>query len=87
MAKIYEIIFQIDIKKYLKKLPRVDGAKILETIEALSKEPRPRWTEKLKNRAGYRVRAGNYRIIYTINDKKLIIFVIDVDDRKDVYRN
>ena len=83
---MYEIDFQIDIKQYLKKLPKKDGEKILEAIESLAKDPRPRWIEKLKNRLGYRIRAGNYRIIYTVNDKKLIIFVIDVDDRKDVYK-
>ncbi len=83
---MYEIIFQIDIKKYLKKLPKKDVEKIIKTIEALSTEPRPRWIEKLKSRVGYRVRAGNYRIIYTVEDKKLIVFVIDIDDRKDVYK-
>jgi mRNA interferase RelE/StbE len=83
---MYEVIFQVDIKKYLKKLPKNDGEKIFEAIETLSKEPRPRGVEKLKNRLGYRIRTGNYRVVYTINDKKLIILVIDVNDRKDVYR-
>jgi len=83
---MYEIIFQIDIKKYLKKLPKKDGEKIIDTIEALSKDPRPRGIEKLKGLPGYRVRAGNYRIVYTIDDGKLIICVIDVDHRKDVYK-
>lgn len=83
---MYEIIFQTDIKKYLKKLPRKDVEKILETIEDLAKNPRPKWIEKLKSRPGYRIRAGNYRIVYTIDDGKLIVYIIDVDDRKDVYK-
>ena len=83
---MYEVIFQIDVKKFLKKLPKKDGEKILETIEALSREPRSRWVEELKNRTGYRIRAGDYRIIYTVDDGKLIIIVIDVGSRKDVYR-
>ncbi|MBS0655913.1 MAG: type II toxin-antitoxin system RelE/ParE family toxin [Verrucomicrobia bacterium] len=76
----------MDLKKYLKKLPKKDVEKILDTIESLAKDPRPRWVEKLKSRPGYRTRAGNYRIIYTIDDGKLIVCVIDVDDRKDVYK-
>ena len=83
---MYEVIFQLDIKKYLKKLPKKDAAKILETIASLSKEPKPRWVEKLNNRIGYRVRVGNYRIIYTVDDGKLIILILDVDHRKDIYR-
>ena len=83
---MYEIVFQIDIKKYLKKIPKKDAERVLDTIKALTKDPRPRGVEKLKGRSGYRVRAGNYRIIYTVDDGKLIICVIDLDHRKDVYK-
>ncbi len=83
---MYEIVFQKDIKKFLKKLPKKDSERIIESIASLSKDPRPRWVEKLKSRLGYRIRTDNYRIIYTIDDGKLIVCVIDIDDRKDVYK-
>jgi mRNA interferase RelE/StbE len=83
---MYEVVFQINIKNFLKKLPKKDAANILETIESLTVDPRPRWVEKLQGRSGYRTRVGNYRIIYSVDDGKLIIFIIDVDHRKDVYK-
>ena len=71
---MYKIIFQIDVKKFLKKIPKRDAENILKAIESLSQDPRPRWTEKLKGRAGYRTRIGNYRVIYAVDDGKLIIY-------------
>jgi mRNA interferase RelE/StbE len=82
---MYQLVFQKDIKKLLKKVPLRDQENILETIQALATDPRPRGVEKLKSRSGYRVRVGNYRILYTVDDGKLIIYLVDIDDRKDVY--
>jgi mRNA interferase RelE/StbE len=47
--------------------------------------PRPHGCKKLKGREGYRIRVGNYRIIYDIFDRELIVDVIAVGDRKDIY--
>lgn len=58
---------------------------IIETIAALSANPRPRGYKKLKNRKVYRVRVRNYRIIYDIHDSELVIDVITLGHRKDVY--
>jgi len=84
---MYQVLFQINIKKTLKKVPRADQRKIMDAITNLAIDPRPRWAEKLTGREGYRISVGNYRIIYTIEDKKLIIYIIDVDHRKDVYKS
>jgi len=58
---------------------------ILIAIENLAKNPRPQGYKKLKGREGYRIRVGNYRIIYEIFDEILLIDVIDLGHRKDIY--
>ena len=61
--------------------PRVEGA-----IALLAEDPRPPASRPLRGRPGYRVRVGDYRIIYTINDDVLLIVVVTVGHRRDVYR-
>ncbi|MDP4186726.1 MAG: type II toxin-antitoxin system RelE/ParE family toxin [Bacteroidota bacterium] len=51
----------------------------------LANDPRPPGCKKLKGHQGYRIREGNYRVIYEINDKILTVTVIDAGDRKDIY--
>ncbi len=84
---MYKIIFEIDIEKTLRRIPKKDAQSIIEKIEELSKNPRPRWIEKMKSRPGYRIASGNYRIIYTVDDKNVIVYVVDVDNRKSIYKN
>jgi mRNA interferase RelE/StbE len=62
------------------------AAPIILTIEKLSDNPRPAGCKKLKGQYGYRVRSGNYRIIYDIIDNKLIVEIIAIGHRKDIYR-
>jgi mRNA interferase RelE/StbE len=56
----------------------------MTAIADLAKNPRPAGCKKLKGRSGYRIREGNYRIIYEINDK-ILTTVIEAGDRKDIY--
>ena len=58
---------------------------ILDAIENLAENPRPKGYKKLKGRTGYRIRVGNYRIIYEIFDDILLIDVIELGHRKDIY--
>jgi mRNA interferase RelE/StbE len=83
---MYRIIYEINLEKTLKKIPKRDAQAILEKIEALAENPRPRWVEKLKGRPGYRIAVGNYRVIYYINDREIVIIVVDIDNRADVYK-
>jgi mRNA interferase RelE/StbE len=55
-------------------------------IISLADNPKPQGCKKLKGRDGFRVRVGNYRIIYDVNDKILIVDVMDIGHRKDIYR-
>ena len=59
--------------------------KIYESLKKLSVNPRPVGCKKLKNREGYRIRLGDYRAIYTIKENELIILVLTIGHRKDVY--
>lgn len=58
---------------------------ILSSIGSLSENPRPQGYKKLKGRNGYRIRVGDYRVIYEIFDKILLIDVVDLGHRKDIY--
>ena len=63
-----------------------DRQRIVRRIGALASDPRPPGCEKLSGSEHFRIRQGRYRIVYEVQDKKLIIVVIKVGDRKDVYR-
>ncbi len=73
--------------KQLDKLPIAVAELLSKSLYKLSDNPRPNGYKKLKGREGYRIRIGNYRIIYTIEDNILTIVIIDIGHRKDIYRN
>jgi mRNA interferase RelE/StbE len=82
----YRILIKPSAIKELKKIPKRELNKITDRIQALSKDPRPPGCEKLAAQNAFRIRHGSYRIIYTIEDDKLIIIVIKVGHRRDIYR-
>ena len=61
-------------------------AKLKESIAALANDPRPYNHIKLTNVEAYRIRVGNYRIVYEVNDGVLTVTVIEVSDRKETYK-
>ena len=84
---MYEILISPAAEKDYKKIPAKEIERINNTIDSLAGNPRPAGYKKLKGRNAYRVRTGNYRIIYEIEEKSLHVFVIRIRDRKEVYRN
>lgn len=82
----YTVVLTKKAQKQLDKLSDHIAEPILECIAGLQQNPRPAGHMKLKGRDGYRIKSGNYRIIYEIFDTELIIDVITVGHRKDVYR-
>ena len=80
----YKIYFRKSAVKELKTLPSPTLQKIIKRIEALTLEPRPAGCEKLTGKEYYRVRQGNYRIVYSIQDEELTVLVIKVSHRKDI---
>ena len=82
----YKILIKPSAKKELEKLPKKDLQKIVIKIQDLSIEPRPAGCEKLSGDDKYRIRQGNYRIVYSIEDNELVVFVIKIGHRRDIYR-
>jgi mRNA interferase RelE/StbE len=84
----YSICWKPSVKKDLKTLPESTVQAILAAVDRLAINPYPANTKKLKGtaKACFRVRTGNYRIIYEIYNQELIIYIIEVGHRKDIYR-
>ena len=82
--------YSIEIKKSavkeIKSLPAQVLKKILAKIASLAENPRPPDSIKLSGEEKYRLRCGNYRVLYTIEDQVLVVYVVKVGHRKDVYR-
>lgn len=81
----YTIVLTKKAQRQLDKLSDHIVTPILTAIEALANEPRPQGCKKLKGRSAYRIRVGNYRIIYDVIDAELIIDVIALGHRKEIY--
>lgn len=82
----YELVFRKSVAKDLRALPNRDVARVLECIHALTIEPRPAGCEKLSGQERFRIRQGVYRIIYEIEDTRLVVLIVKVGHRRDVYR-
>jgi len=83
---VYEILFKKSVFKDFKSIPKKDLQKILERIESLAGNPRLPGSKKLAGQERYRLRQGRYRILYSIQDQELTIWIIKVGHRKNVYR-
>ena len=81
----YTISVKRKAQKYLETLPKKDRLRIIGAIELLGQNPLPPKSLKLSGRDGYRIRVGDYRIIYSFNSKRLSILVIKIGNRKDIY--
>jgi len=83
----YRLIITRQVEKQLDTLPRQVASRLEQHIEALDTDPRPFGVKKLKGYTDtYRVRVGNYRIIYSIDDRSQTVTLLTIDNRKDVYR-
>ncbi len=81
----YTAVLSKKAQKQLDKLSDNVAEPILEAIGNLEENPRPQGYKKLKGRDGYRIRIGNYRVIYDIFDNELIVNIITLGHRKDIY--
>jgi mRNA interferase RelE/StbE len=84
MAK-YSVLYTEALYKSLKSIPSRDVKRILRKTKALTIDPRPHGCQKLAGQERYRVRQGDYRIIYGIEDAKLIVIVVNVGHRREIY--
>ena len=85
MAK-YKITVKRSAAKELEGIPKKDLRKVVKRIKSLAQEPRPHQVQKLSHKQQYRIRQGDYRIIYSIDDEALIIDIVKIGHRRDIYR-
>jgi mRNA interferase RelE/StbE len=82
----YKLFFKKSVQKDFDAVPKKDLKRILKRIEALAEDPRPPGCEKLTGQKKYRLRQGRYRIVYSIQDDELTVWVVKVGHRKHIYR-
>ena len=87
MSLRYRVEVSRPAARQIEALDRATQARIIRRLEALEVDPRPPAAKKLKGEHGtWRVRVGDYRIVYTIEDNRLLILVVKVGHRREVYR-
>ncbi len=82
----YAVVFLRRAQKELEDLRPGDYGRVRDAIADLAADPRPPGCIKLTDRTGWRIRVGDFRIIYTINDSQLLVTVVRVGNRRDIYR-
>ena len=83
----YSIVFRKSARKQIGQLPEIAVSKISTAIDALADEPRPANCKKMQGVEGtYRIRVGDYRIIYTVNDTVVTVEIVKIGSRQDVYK-
>ncbi|MBN2294250.1 MAG: type II toxin-antitoxin system RelE/ParE family toxin [Pirellulales bacterium] len=81
----FEIKILRSAQRSLSRIQSQDRERIIETIRALAGEPRPHGCIKLSGRDAWRIRIGNYRVIYEIHDNNLVILIVAIGHRREVY--
>lgn len=82
----YSLHIKRSAAKELEAVPLKDRTRLIKRIQGLAREPRPPGCEKLSGEEKYRLRQGDYRILYEIVDQRLIVTVVKIGNRRDVYR-
>ena len=83
---MYSLRMKRSAERELRRFPSRDVERIARVIGALSENPRPPGCQKLATEDGYRVRQGDYRIVYTVDDDERVVVIYKIGHRRDVYR-
>ena len=83
---IYSVKILRSAQKQLARIDRQDHPRIISAIHSLANDSRPPGSKKLSGRPAWRIRIGPYRVIYEIHDDQLIVLVIVIGHRREVYR-
>jgi len=83
----YSVVVKRSAERELRALPRPDLRRVTERIRGLAGEPRPVACEKLSSQDRYRVRQGDYRIVYAVDDEKRLVEVVKIGHRREIYRS
>ena len=82
----YKVLIKRSAAKELEAVPLKDRRRLVRRIEGLATNPRPVGGQKLSGEEKYRLRQGDYRILYEISDEELVVTVVRIGHRRDVYR-
>lgn len=84
---MYKIELRRRAQRALDRLPKADFQAVVEAMNDLAQTPRPRGIEKVKDTGLWRIRQGDYRIIYAIDDDRQLVTVVRVGHRREIYRS
>ena len=84
---MYKVEVRRRAQRALDKLPKTDFQAVVEAMKGLAQTPRPRGIEKVKTTGLWRIRQGDYRIIYAIDDNEQLVTVVRVGHRREIYRS
>ena len=84
---MYQIELRRRAQRALDKLPKTDFQAVVEAMKGLAQTPRPRSVEKVKSTGLWRIRQGDYRIIYAIDDNQQLVTVVRIGHRREIYRS
>ena len=82
----YSLLILPRADRALRSLSENDAERIDAAIEGLAENPRPVGSKKLKGEEAYRIRVGDYRVVYSIDDNKRIVLIADIGHRREIYR-
>jgi mRNA interferase RelE/StbE len=82
----YKLLIKASAAKELEALPRKDRSRIAAKMEGLADNPHPPGSEKLSGEEKYRLRQGDYRVLYSIQDANATVTIVKIGHRRDVYR-
>jgi mRNA interferase RelE/StbE len=82
----YKLVLKQSAAKELEDLPGQERRRIVDRIKDLADDPRPPGCEKLSGRERYRIRQGDYRVLYEINDPDRLVTLVKIGHRREVYR-
>ncbi len=83
---MYEVVIPRRVRRRIARLPESVYRRVLAAIRGLREEPRPRGSLKMTNRDERRMRVGDYRVIYEVDDEERVVTILQVGHRRDIYR-
>ena len=86
MTGSYSLVIKTSAERELRALPKEDRRRVVDRAQVLAHSPRPPGNEKLSGRERYRIRQGDYRIVYAIDDEARIVEIVKIGHRREVYR-
>jgi mRNA interferase RelE/StbE len=83
----YRITIRKSAVRELEDIPQKDIQRVVKRIRSLAKEPRPHGSQKLSGKEQYRIRQGDYRIVYSVEDKDSLVEIVKIGHRREIYRS